>query len=194
MPDIIIQEGAVTIRKMEENEQDIRLFLKWMTDPQTMKYWDGMTEHFTYEKVVRQYREHIRDHVEQCIIAYRGNLIGFCQFCVLNAQDYDVPENRYNQFAGPLDTVYGIDIFLGEVSYRGRGVGTECLKALMKALFLNWNADALMIDPKVHNTRAIRCYHKCGFEDLFVVPHRELQDGVYHDSLIMGIKKASEKL
>ncbi|MCI8799510.1 MAG: GNAT family N-acetyltransferase [Lachnospiraceae bacterium] len=47
----------------------------------------------------------------------------------------------------------------------------------------------LMIDPKIHNARAIRCYHKCGFRDLFVVPERELQDGIYHDSLIMGIRK-----
>ncbi|HIT07539.1 MAG TPA: hypothetical protein IAB55_00440 [Candidatus Merdivicinus faecavium] len=33
------------------------------------------------------------------------------------------------------------------------------------------------------------CVLKCGFADYFVAPHRELQDGIYHDSLIMGIRK-----
>lgn len=63
------------------------------------------------------------------------------------------------------------------------------MKVLMKALSAERNADMLMNDPKIHNVRAVRCYHKCGFRDLFVVPERELQDGIYHDSLIMGIKK-----
>lgn len=46
-----------------------------------------------------------------------------------------------------------------------------------------------ILGTKIHNVRAVRCYYKCGFRDLFVVPERELQDGIYHDSLIMGIRK-----
>ena len=80
-------------------------------------------------------------------------------------------------------------MFLGETALRGRGLGTRALKLLLHALFDRYGADAVMIDPKTHNTRAIRCYRKAGFQDLFVVPSRELQDGVYHDSLIMGIRK-----
>lgn len=187
MTEIIASEGNISIRKMQETEQDFRLFLKWMTDPQTMKYWDGMTEHFTYERVVQKYKEHMEEHVEQCMIEYDQEAIGYCQFCALTAHDYEVPEDQFEKFANKGDIVYGIDIFLGEVDCRDRGIGTECLKLLMKALFDHWNADFLMIDPKIHNIRAIRCYHKCGFRDLFVVSHRELQDGIYHDSLIMGI-------
>lgn len=43
-----------------------------------------------------------------------------------------------------------------------------------------------MTDPKTHNARAIACYRKCGFHDCCVVPQREKQDGVLHDSLIMA--------
>lgn len=188
---MIAKEDTIIIRKMQATEHDFQLFLKWMTDPQTMKYWEGMTEHYTYERVVEEYRENVWQQVEQCMIEYENKAIGFCQFCILNARYYEVPENQYYKFVDKTDLVYGIDIFLGEADYRNAGIGTKCLKVLMKALFENYHADALMIDPKVHNTRAIRCYHKCGFKDLFVVPHRELQDGRYHDSLIMGIKKAN---
>ena len=186
---MIAQDDNIVIRKMEESISDFQLYLKWMTDPQTMKYWEGMTEHFTYERVVENYRKHIEEKVEQCIMEYDHTAIGYCQFCILNAESFEVPPALYDTFVSEADVVYGIDLFIGEVKYRDIGIGTKCLKALMKALFEKYHADILMIDPKVHNTRAIRCYQKCGFRDLFVVPHRELQDGIYHDSLIMGIRK-----
>lgn len=186
---IIAQWGRGVIRRMKETEEDFQLFLKWMTDPQTMKYWEGMTEQYTYERVAREYRQNAQRQIEQCIIEYDARAVGFCQFCVLSAGYYEAPQAQYDKFIKESDLVYGIDIFLGETEYRSRGIGTECLKALMKALFEKRNADALMIDPKIHNARAIRCYHKCGFRDWFIAPHRELQDGIYHDSLIMGVKR-----
>lgn len=184
----IAQEGPIAIREMQESEEDLRLFLKWMNDPQTMKYWEGMSEHFTYERVVEDYREHIREKVCPCILEYEGKPIGYFQFCLLDAREYEVPERLYARFTGGAQPVYGIDMFLGETQYRDRGIGSASLTLLMRALFSDYRAQLLMIDPKVHNTRAICCYRKCGFTDYFVVPHRELQDGIYHDSLIMGAK------
>ena len=189
MLEIIAKDEDILIRKMEPDEADFRLFLKWMTDPETMKYWEGMTEHFTYERVVEHYWEHVEEDVAQCIIEYKEKPIGYCQFCVLNAEYFEVPEELYEQFVKAEDRVYGIDMFLGEVEWRNQGLGTRSMKVLMKALFKDYHADAIMIDPKIHNTRAIRCYQKAGFQDLFVVPQREQQDGIYHDSLIMGVKK-----
>ncbi|HJA93007.1 MAG TPA: acetyltransferase [Candidatus Eisenbergiella merdipullorum] len=175
---------------MRAVEEDFLLYLKWMTDPLTMKYWEGMTEHFTYQRVIEEYWAGIREGVIPCIIIYQGKSIGFCQFCILNPQYYEVPAKLYYSFAGRTELVYGIDIFLGETEYRNHGIGSQALMLLMRALFSDYHADCLMIDPKIHNTRAIRCYHKAGFRDLFIVPHRELQDGIYHDSLIMGLKKS----
>lgn len=186
--EVIAAENYIVIRKMMANKADFRRYLKWMTDPETMKYWEGMNEHVTYARVVDKYWEKIHEKVEQCIIEYKQQPIGFCQFCLLDAALYDVPVQQYEKFVSQTDVVYGVDIFLGETSLRNQGIGTESMKLLMKALFGNFHADVIMIDPKVHNTRAIRCYHKAGFEDYFVVPHRELQDGIYHDSLIMGIR------
>ncbi len=179
----------MTIRKMEPTEQDFRTFLKWMTDSETMKYWEGMTVHFTYEKVIEQYREQQEEAVEQCMIEYQNAALGYCQYCLLNAEYFEVPADEYAKFIKKDERVYGIDIFLGEVRLRNQGLGTRALSLLVNALFRDHHADVILIDPKVHNSRAIRCYHKCGFEDYFVVPHRELQDGIYHDSLIMGIRR-----
>lgn len=187
---ILVSDDRITIREMEPTEKDFNQFLKWMTDPETMRFWDGMTVHFTYDQVVQQYHEHLEEKVSQCFIELDGNPIGYCQFCELDAEGYDVPEEEWDRFVQADDTVYGIDIFIGEVDCRDRGLGTRIMKLLCEALHKKHGATALMIDPKTHNTRAIRCYEKCGFQRLFTVPQREEQDGVLHDSLIMGMRKA----
>lgn len=185
---LIAKDNDIAIRQMEETAEDLKLYLKWMTDPETMKYWEGMTKQYNYDMVVQEYKNSTLEGVTRCIIEYGGEAIGFCQFCTLDAQSYDVEPTDYCRFVKKSETAYGIDIFLGEVRYRDRGIGTRCMRLLIQALFEDYRADVIMIDPKVHNARAIACYHKCGFTDCFVAPGRELQDGVYHDSLIMSIR------
>ena len=63
MADSVAGDGDIQIRHMEETEQDFQTYLKWMRDLQTMKYWEGMTEHFTYERVVQDYRDSREEHV-----------------------------------------------------------------------------------------------------------------------------------
>lgn len=187
--DWIIQGEQVGIRHMEDSPQDFSLFLSWMTDPETMKYWDGLTQHYTYEKVVERYREHIAQQIAQCIIQHQGQPVGFCQFYRTDPREYEVPPEQYYRFIRPQERVYGVDLFLGQADCRNRGIGTQSLKLLTQALFEQYHADVVLLDPKVHNARAIHCYHNCGFQDYFVVPQRELQDGVLHDSLIMGLRR-----
>lgn len=185
------ETDTILIRTMEAAPEDFKLYLKWMSDPGTKKYYGGVRQQYTYEIIAEKYQEHLAEKVQPCIIEYEHTPVGYCQFYVVHPNDYEVPEEQYFAFVDPKDLVYGIDLFLGTEQYRNRGIGTACLKLLMDALFKRYGADALMIDPKTHNQRAIRCYHKCGFEDYFIVPKRELQDGVRYDSLIMGIKRES---
>ena len=74
----IIAEGeSIVIRKMEARAEDFQLFLRWMTDPETMKYWEGMTEHFTYERVVKsigKQRRRGRSSVSLSTISFRSVL------------------------------------------------------------------------------------------------------------------------
>ena len=96
-----------------------------MTDPQTMKYWEGMTEHFTYQRVVEGYWENVREQVWQCMIEYRQKAIGYCPFCVLNASYYEVPQIQYDKFVGKRD-LYMESIFLlakWRIGIPGLGLG-----------------------------------------------------------------------
>ena len=85
---------------------DFEQVLRWMTDPETMRFWEGMTEIYDLARVQAEYRESLAEHVVPCLVEWNG--------------------------------------------------------------------------------RAIACYRKCGFRDCCVVPQREKQDGILHDSLIMA--------
>ena len=82
---ILAADGAVVIRSMRAEETDFQQYLQWMTDPETMKYWEGMTVRFTYERVVEEYRENLREQVWPCFMEYEGRAVGYCQFCTLDA-------------------------------------------------------------------------------------------------------------
>ena len=188
--EFIAKNETLAVRRMEENERDIDLMLRWMTDPETMRYWDGMTVHFTRERVLRDFYRHMDANVTPCILMKDGRNIGYLQFeKIPTAEDYEMPEAEWLRVIKPGDAVYGIDLFIGEVTERDHGVGTRIMKLTAETLFEKYKADVLLIDPKAHNLRAIACYRKAGFKDLCLVLKREEQDGVLHDSLILYRRK-----
>ena len=97
----IAREGPVAIREMQNTEHDFRLMLRWMTDPQTMRYWEGMQEIYTYERVAREFAESLAEGVTPCIIAYAGTEIGYCQFCTLRR---NTPSSRGLRIACMVST------------------------------------------------------------------------------------------
>ena len=186
---MIAKNEHLQIRKMLPPDSDFRLFLGWMSDPENKKYWDGFSVQYTYEMVETHYWEQLEEKVQPCILEYDGAPIGYCQFSLQTAEEYEVPQADFDAFVRGASRVYAIDIFLGEPDFRDRGLGTQFMCLLLDTLFANYRADAVLIDPKTNNPRAIRCYEKAGFQKLFLVPQRETQDGIAYDSQIMGIRR-----
>ena len=148
--ELIARGDGLLIRKMEDSERDLRIFLGWMTDPQTMCYWDGMTEKYTYERVARQYRRHAREGVEQCFIELNGVPVGYCQFyCIDGAGELEAPEEQYGRFVSDGERVFGVDMLI-EPELRGHGTGSRALDMLCGALFERFGADIVTVDPKPH--------------------------------------------
>lgn len=184
---IFAKEDGLCIRKMEAVQADFEQVLRWMTDPETMRFWEGMTEIYDLARVEAEYRDHLSERVIPCIVELDGKPIGYMQFVQMkDAAYFEIPEEEWNKAVRPGETVYGIDLYIGDVACRDHGIGTRMLRLLASALFTTFGADVLLIDPKTHNARAIACYRKCGFRDVCVVPEREKQDGIWHDSLIMA--------
>lgn len=78
-------------------------------------------------------------------------------------------------------------ILLGEKKWRGRGLGEEATKRLLRFAFSNLNLNRVYLKVADSNKRAIRTYRRCGFRiegtfrsDVFI-------EGCYRDTLRMAL-------
>jgi RimJ/RimL family protein N-acetyltransferase len=120
---------------------DFPLLLNWLQRPHVKRWWNDGDD--TLEKVARHYAN--QAHSKRFIVYLADLAIGYIQYYLEE------------------DESIGIDLFIGEETLTGRGVGTALMQAFME-LLIEWHQpQAFIIDPDPENVRAIRCYEKVGF-------------------------------
>jgi aminoglycoside 6'-N-acetyltransferase len=185
---MLIQQDEITIRLMQDEIYDYELIAKWLTDVQVLEFYEGRDNPFPLERIIETYKPMIEgnDPVVPCVFYYRNIPIGYLQYCALN----DLSQtDRQLYHLEQTDYVYGIDLFIGETDYWNKGIGTKILSAIITYLFEHLKAHKIVIDPHVDNPRAIRCYEKCGFVKLKLLPAHELYEGKYSDCWLMAIDR-----
>jgi aminoglycoside 6'-N-acetyltransferase len=185
---MLTQQDEITIRLMQDKIYDYELIAKWLTDAQVLKFYEGRDNPFPLERIIETYKPMIEgnDPVVSCVFYYQNIPIGYLQYCALN----DLSQtDRQLYHLEQTDYVYGIDLFIGETDYWNKGIGTKILSAIIVYLFEHLQAHKIVIDPHVDNPRAIRCYEKCGFVKLKLLPAHELHEGKYSDCWLMAIDR-----
>ena len=182
---MFIEAQDITIRQMHYSDDDFDLMAKWLSDPAVLQFYEGLSNSYCREKVIRKFgpRALGEDRVEACIFEFQKIPIGYIQF-------YELSESMKVEYEiVGSGNVYGIDLFIGETQYWNQGLGSVVVKKMINYLFQEKKAVKVFIDPQTRNHRAIRCYEKCGFKRLKIIPSHELFDSVLQDSLIMAISK-----
>ncbi|MBP2241062.1 aminoglycoside 6'-N-acetyltransferase [Cytobacillus eiseniae] len=168
---MFIQNGKLNVRKLEE--KDKYLLAKWLSDPLVLEFYEGRDHPFDLDQVNKVFYAPEDDEVK-CIVEYDGNEIGYIQFYLLN--------NEAKKEYGYLnEIIYGTDQFIGEVAYWNKGIGTLLVSTIVTFLIEQKKADRVVMDPQSRNTRAIKCYEKCGFKKVKILPNHELHEGKYQD-------------
>lgn len=72
-------------------------------------------------------------------------------------------------------------------SARGKGIGTEAIKLVIKYAFEDLKYHKVYLRVLDINTNAIKCYEKCGFKREGIDREGALINGVYHSDIYMGI-------
>ena len=185
--EVICSNNRITIRLLEKNNKDIVCLYNWLNNKNVYEFYgDSNEKSFTFVK--QKYENKIKDNTTYpCIIEYNKNNIGYVQFYSINNKNYELTEEQFANISNKTDKVFAIDIFIAELEYRNKGLGTEIIKLLNKTIFEKYNVDVIVIDPKVNNSRAIACYKKCGFKECFIAKKREEKDEIKYDNLIMKI-------
>lgn len=78
-------------------------------------------------------------------------------------------------------------IMIASPEHRGRGMGTEVLRALARHAFRWLNLHKLELEVYASNARAIACYAKVGFIEEGRLRERTYIDGKYEDVVLMGL-------
>jgi aminoglycoside 6'-N-acetyltransferase len=182
--DVLIQKDEITIRQMQDNLHDYQLMAKWLTDEKVLEFYEGRDNPFPLERIIQEYtpRAMVNDLVVPCIFLYQDIPIGYLQYYFLTQDE------KQNYGLGESGNICGIDLFIGETEYWNQGIGTKVISTLLNYLF-ELQVTKIVVDPEVWNTRAIRCYEKCGFQKLKLLPEHELHEGKYQDSWLMVVER-----
>jgi RimJ/RimL family protein N-acetyltransferase len=78
-------------------------------------------------------------------------------------------------------------ICIGEHTEQGQGYGTEATRLILNHAFTRLNLHSVLLRVIAYNTRAQRCYEKCGFRLLGRRREAKPVNGQYHDVLYMDI-------
>jgi aminoglycoside 6'-N-acetyltransferase len=168
---MLFQNSDIMVRKLQR--KDTILLAKWLSDPAILEFYEGRNNPFDLEKVNRVFFDSEDDAV-QCIVEYVGKEIGYIQFYLLDDETM-----RVYGYEG--ENIYGMDQFIGEVDYWNKGVGTKLVTSMVNYLLQSKKATKVVMDPQTRNLRALKCYEKCGFKKVKLLPERELHEGVYQD-------------
>lgn len=185
---MLIIKDDIKIRPLQDNIEDYQLLVKWRTDEQVLKFYGGRDYPYYLEKVIAIYKPRIleKDPLVSCIFSHQNIEIGYLQYYALN----NLPEHIRQMYSlEDTNNVYAIDLFIGETRYWNRGIGTKVLSAARDYIFNQLQAVKIVIDPNVKNPRAIRCYEKCGFVKIKLLPSHDLHEGKYQDCWLMAIER-----
>ena len=181
---IICKDDEITIRELENTDYDMNCMLKWLNNKNVSDYY-GDSRKYILEEIKNKYTKKIESSFETpCIIEYNNNPIGYIQYFLVDSDEYEILKEIYEKIIKKSEKAMAFDLFIGEDKYRDRGFGTRIIKLLINELFKDKSINAILIDPRTSNKRAIECYRKCGFKDVCIIPKREEKDGIWIGNLI----------
>ncbi|MCS5708700.1 acetyltransferase [Candidatus Berkiella cookevillensis] len=110
-----------------------------------------------------------KDLVPSFIVHAEHHQIGFIQYYALS--DFlpegiiDYNHELFSQFS-PSE-IAGVDLFIGDESYLGKGCGAKILHSFLTQIIYP-NFKVVVIDPNIENLRAIKAYEKVGFRQFSI--------------------------
>lgn len=177
---MLFKTDNLSVRYLQQKDQ--HLLVKWLSIPSVLEFYEGRDSPFNLAKVTRKFYNQ-EDGVDRCIVNFDGLDIGYIQFYLVNDKTSVIDD--YNE--GKV--TYGMDQFIGETKYWNKGIGTLMISAMVNYLIQEKKVDRVVMDPQITNERALKCYEKCGFKKVRLLPKHEFHEGTYRDCWLMEYKK-----
>jgi RimJ/RimL family protein N-acetyltransferase len=152
-------ENKISFRRLRVD--DLSLLHKWLNEP-FVKEWYGRDEASDIDSLVKKYNPRIegKEPTDCYIVYYENSLFGFIQtYKISDYPDYSLQLNI------STEGIAGVDLFIGEQMFVGKGLGSRMLRKFLKEIvFVRGEISACIVDPELKNIRAIKSYEKVGFK------------------------------
>lgn len=163
----------------EYKREDLQHMRKWVNDPEVV---DNLSDIFLAPHTL----EATEEYLNSILKGERENTYSFV-----------IADKETEAYIGQIDLMKidwknrsaEIGIVLGESANRGKGIGSEALKVLQGFAFNRLNLHRLEIRVHEYNTRAHRCYLKCGFKEEGRLRQNFYINGKYFDTVVLSMLK-----
>jgi UDP-4-amino-4,6-dideoxy-N-acetyl-beta-L-altrosamine N-acetyltransferase len=170
-------KNQLTYRPLQK--KDLELRFKWLNNPETNQFLGSRmrkgTDFEFHQKWFSDYENDKRRKI--FIIELDEKPIG-----QVGLTDIDL-----------LDKNACVYIVIGEKDCRGKGIGTESVKFILKYGFEDLKLHKIWLDYHDDNIAGRKCYDKCGFIEEGRCREQILKGGKYVDEIIMGITEDEYK-
>jgi len=169
---LLYKTQEITVREIEKRDEG--LLVKWLSDPEVLKYYEGRDRPHDIEMVRENF--YYIDEATKCIFEYDGESIGYIQFYPIDKET----KEEYG-YLNRNENIFGTDQFIGETKYWNKGIGKKLVSSMIEYLIHNKEADRVIMDPQTWNERAIACYEKCGLKKVKLLEKNEMHEGELRD-------------
>lgn len=172
------EENGIFLRPMTEDDTD--LIIRWRNS-------DAVRTNFIYRELFT--RQSQKQWMETMVKTGRVVQMIICERTGLDGKEREEK---------PVGSVYVRDIdhihhkgeygiFIGEEDARGRGIGTETAKLMIRYAFEELGLHKLFLRVFADNTRALNSYEKAGFKREAYLKDDVCIDGKYRDIVLMAV-------
>ncbi len=138
----------------EYQKEDFAEIRKWVNDPEVAEF---LTDIFLFPHTAAETERFLNSMLDGSSPS-RGFVIA---------------DRHTEAYLGQIDLVKidwknrvaTLAIVIGAPENRGRGIGTEAIRLLLDFAFLRLNLHRIELEVRDYNTRALRFYRKCGFQE-----------------------------
>lgn len=156
-------DDDIYLRDLVDNDEEYKRLYSWCLNPSVYGYFEQRV--LSYDEVVNKYKRRVgNEDVKTLIIVYKNKEIGLVQYEKMDDDDR-------KKFCILLDHVVSIDIFIGDNSFYGLGIGSRVVKYISKYLLSNF--DMVIANVQSSNSNSINMCLKSGFKELRKVDYSD---------------------
>jgi RimJ/RimL family protein N-acetyltransferase len=168
---------------MRDEVADHERIVDWRNRPHVREWWDPDDPPLTLEAAIEEFREASDPSrpTEVAIIEVDEVAAGYLQFYPWDG------EQPYLEEVGIMLPVgaWGLDIFIGEPSLLGRGIGSRAVRLISDHLFATAGATAVALATEAGNARAQAAYTRAGMHTVQRFLDTDVRDGQRVESILM---------